>query len=47
MRHKDKVKLARKMSGLQHGMFESKAWIDRKIAIEKRVEKRNKHELQG
>jgi len=36
MKHKDKIKIARKLS--KKGMFNSEAWQSRKEAIAKRVE---------
>ncbi len=38
MNHKQKVKLARRMSGKQSGHFESPQWEERKAKIEKRIQ---------
>ena len=38
MKHEDKLRLARKLSGRQKGSFQSPAWETRKSRIESRVE---------
>lgn len=45
MTHKNKVTLARRMSGKQSQHFQSNEWDKRKIAIKIRVAKREKKEL--
>ena len=40
MKHKNKLKLARRLSGKQRGAFQSKEWQARKTSIEKKVQKR-------
>jgi hypothetical protein len=40
MKHKDKVKLARKMSGRQTNHFTSSEWNDRKEMIERKQPKK-------
>ncbi|MEK6880681.1 MAG: hypothetical protein AABY22_13775 [Nanoarchaeota archaeon] len=40
MKHKQKVKLAKKLSGKHKGHFESPQWENRKIAIRNKVLKR-------
>ena len=38
MKHGDKLRLARRLSGRQTGAFESSAWETRKSGIENKVE---------
>jgi len=40
MKHTDKLKLARRMSGTQKGAFQSEAWETRKKAIQARVKRK-------
>ena len=40
MKHKDKLKLARRLSGKQSGAFQSKEWEARKMSIRKKIKKR-------